>query len=176
MKLQQGEHKRDWFLKVIDTALSVAMNIKPSQINNNGRIPALVDHKNGDFKVFETAAILLYLASHYDKERKFSFESGSNDESEALQWMFFFVSRSYISKGSRLKLTFHNSTEVLDLCRDRVREVNLSRLFAKYLCYSNALFTSSREDVRPLSLNESVLTFVFQAIQYRPYVPPGLFA
>ena len=69
-----------------------------SQINSNGKIPALVDHLNGDFKVFETAAILLYLASHYDKERKFSFEVGSNDESEALQWIFFFVGYSLLEE------------------------------------------------------------------------------
>jgi glutathione S-transferase len=41
--------------------------------------------------VFESGAILLYLASHYDAERKFSFETGSNDESEVLQWIFFAV-------------------------------------------------------------------------------------
>ena len=51
-----------------------------------------MDHSNDGFKVFETAAIFVYLASHYDKDHKFSFEAGNNDESEALQWMFFFVS------------------------------------------------------------------------------------
>lgn len=61
------------------------------QINPNGRIPAMVDHTNDDFKVFESAAILLYLVGRYDKDRKFSFEVGSKDESEALQWIFFAV-------------------------------------------------------------------------------------
>jgi len=59
-------------------------------INPNGRIPALTDYNNnGGFNVFESASILLYLAQRYDKDRKFSFEPGSNDESEALQWIFF---------------------------------------------------------------------------------------
>jgi glutathione S-transferase len=62
-------------------------------INPNGRIPALVDNSKGGFKVFESGAILLYLAS-YDVERKFSFETGSNDESEVLQWIFFAVRSS----------------------------------------------------------------------------------
>jgi glutathione S-transferase len=41
--------------------------------------------------VFETAAILLYLAQHYDTERKFSFDPVSDPDnySEALQWIFF---------------------------------------------------------------------------------------
>jgi len=59
------------------------------EINPNGRIPALVDHSRSDFKVFESAAILIYLVTHYDKERKFTFEPASNEYSDALQWIFF---------------------------------------------------------------------------------------
>jgi hypothetical protein len=40
----KNEKKEDWFLK----------------INPNGRIPAIVDHSNGDFTVFESGAISLY--------------------------------------------------------------------------------------------------------------------
>jgi len=70
--------------------------------------------------VFESGAILLYLASHYDTERKFSFETGSNDESEALQWIFFFVSRALVSEI--LPYSPDNSMEASDLCKDKVRE------------------------------------------------------
>ncbi|KDQ10246.1 hypothetical protein BOTBODRAFT_178280 [Botryobasidium botryosum FD-172 SS1] len=73
ISFQKLEQKEPWFL----------------EINPNGRIPALVDHNRGGFKVFESAAILLYLAEHYDKERKFTFDPVSDDYSEALQWIFF---------------------------------------------------------------------------------------
>lgn len=69
----KNEQKEPWFI----------------DINPNGRIPALVDHSNDDFKVFESGAILLYLAQKIDTERKFSFEPGSKEESECLQWIFF---------------------------------------------------------------------------------------
>ncbi|KZP00439.1 glutathione S-transferase [Calocera viscosa TUFC12733] len=67
--------KEPWFIK----------------INPNGRIPALTDHKRGDFNVFESAAILLYLAQHYDPEHKFSFDPVADPDnySESLQWIFF---------------------------------------------------------------------------------------
>lgn len=63
-------------------------------MNPNGRIPVLVDQSRNDFAVFETAAILLYLGQHYDKEFKFSFDPATqpDDYSEMLQWIFWAVS------------------------------------------------------------------------------------
>ncbi|KAJ8106836.1 hypothetical protein OPT61_g9276 [Boeremia exigua] len=57
-------------------------------INPNGRIPALIDHSRNAFRVFESGAILLYLAEHYDKTHTFNF-ADSDDRSEMLQWLFF---------------------------------------------------------------------------------------
>lgn len=42
-------------------------------INPNGKIPALTDHTRNDFHVFESAAILLYLEQHFDKDKRFGF-------------------------------------------------------------------------------------------------------
>ncbi|KAJ4357565.1 uncharacterized protein N0V89_002141 [Didymosphaeria variabile] len=56
--------------------------------NPNGRIPALIDHSRGSFRVFESGAILLYLAEHYDREGRFSFNE-ADERSEMLQWLFF---------------------------------------------------------------------------------------
>lgn len=57
------------------------------KINPNGRIPALVDHENGDFSVFESGAILIYLA---DKHGKFLPKTTEpKARSLVLQWLMF---------------------------------------------------------------------------------------
>lgn len=75
ISFSKNEQKEPWFLK----------------INPNGRIPALVDRSRGNFAVFESAGILLYLAQHYDKDHKFSYDPATEPDlySEQLQWIFF---------------------------------------------------------------------------------------
>ncbi|MFT4585743.1 MAG: GST-like protein [Gammaproteobacteria bacterium] len=55
------------------------------KLNPNGRIPTIVDRTNNDFVVFESGAILWYLAEKYQK-----FLSSDTDlKSETLQWLMF---------------------------------------------------------------------------------------
>jgi len=73
LKFSENEQKQEWFLK----------------INPNGRIPALTDYNvSPPHNVFESAAILLWLAERYDTKHEFSFEDPIK-RSETLQWMFF---------------------------------------------------------------------------------------
>jgi GSH-dependent disulfide-bond oxidoreductase len=56
-------------------------------INPNGRIPAIVDREAGDFAVFESGAILLWLA---EKSARF-LPAERKARSVVLQWLFFQV-------------------------------------------------------------------------------------
>lgn len=60
-------------------------------INPNGKIPAIVDHApadgGGPFPVFETGAIMVYLA---EKEKRF-LPTEPRQRSEVLQWLFWQV-------------------------------------------------------------------------------------
>ncbi|THH33254.1 hypothetical protein EUX98_g909 [Antrodiella citrinella] len=75
LDLKTGEHKQPDYIKV----------------NPNGRVPTLVDHKNNDFTVWESGAILLYLESKYDTAHKY-IATDEAGKTEVLQWLFFQVS------------------------------------------------------------------------------------
>jgi GST-like protein len=69
LRLDQLEQKSEKFLR----------------INPNGRIPAIVDRDAGDFPVFESGAILLYLAEKTGK----LLPADAKDRSRAIQWLMF---------------------------------------------------------------------------------------
>ncbi|KAH9921279.1 glutathione S-transferase C-terminal-like protein [Amylocystis lapponica] len=81
----------DYNVFKIDISTNVQKEPWFIKLNPNGRIPVLVDHSRNDFVVFETAAILLYLQQHYDKDGKFGFDKDKDADnySELLQWIFF---------------------------------------------------------------------------------------
>lgn len=69
--IRKNEQKEGWYL----------------EINPNGRIPALKD--GDDFRVFESAAIMLYLVDMYDTDNKFTYNHGSREYYEMLSWIMF---------------------------------------------------------------------------------------
>ncbi len=67
--LSSGAQKEPWF----------------TAINPNGRIPAIVDRGNGDFAVFESGAIMLYLAEQAGR----LIPSDAKGRSRVIQWLMF---------------------------------------------------------------------------------------
>jgi len=59
-----------------------------TRYNPNGRIPTLIDHRNGDFVIWESDAILVYLVDSYDTEHKISV-ADVKEKIIQLQWLFF---------------------------------------------------------------------------------------
>jgi glutathione S-transferase len=80
INLIKKEQKEDWYLK----------------INPNGVIPAILD---GNQRVFESGAIMLYLAEKYDAERKISYAPGTPEYTEQLSWLMFQVGGLGPSQG-----------------------------------------------------------------------------
>jgi len=72
LDFQKGEHKDPSF----------------TQYNPNGRIPALIDHHNDDFTIWESNAISLYIVDKYDTEKRLSV-SDENEKYTLIQWLFF---------------------------------------------------------------------------------------
>jgi glutathione S-transferase len=72
ISLGKLEQKEEWFLK----------------INPNGRIPAIIDHDNGDFAVFESGAILVYLAEKTGR----LLPTEPRARSRVMQWLMFQMS------------------------------------------------------------------------------------
>jgi len=90
-----------WKASVMLEELGVPYDVKPMdlaakeqkdeaylKICPNGRIPAIVDRSNDDFAVFETGAILIYLARKYGK----LLPRDPNKESRVIQWLMFQMS------------------------------------------------------------------------------------
>jgi GST-like protein len=69
LKLSQGEQKQDWYL----------------ELNPNGRIPTIVDRDHDDFVVFESGAILIYLAEKTGR----LMPTDVKGRSRVIQWLMF---------------------------------------------------------------------------------------
>ena len=69
ISLGKLEQRQDWYL----------------EINPNGRIPTIVDRDSGDFAIFESGAILLYLAEKTGR----LLPSDRRGRSTVMQWLMF---------------------------------------------------------------------------------------
>lgn len=72
-------------LKVLDLAKGEQKTLEFLTINPNGRIPAIVDRSADDFAVFESGAILVYLAEQTGQ----LLPAAVKDRSRVMQWLMF---------------------------------------------------------------------------------------
>lgn len=72
-------------MQVLDLARNEQKTPAFLAINPNGRIPAIVDHDEGDFAVFESGAILIYLAEKTGQ----LLPADAKGRSRVLQWLMF---------------------------------------------------------------------------------------
>ena len=93
------------------------------KINPNGRIPTIVDRDNGDFAVFESGAILIYLA---EKTGKF-IGRDANSRSRVIQWLMFQMSGVGPMMG-QANVFFRYAPEKIQYAIDRYQRETL-RLF-----------------------------------------------
>src|SRR5690606_435501 len=72
-------------LKPLDLAAGEQKRPEFLAINPNGRIPAIVDHEAGGFSVFESGAVLIYLAEKTGR----LMPADTQGRSRVLQWLMF---------------------------------------------------------------------------------------
>lgn len=72
-------------LKLLDLAKNEQKSPEFLAINPNGRIPAIVDHDEDDFAVFESGAILIYLAEKTGR----LMPTDRKGRSRVIQWLMF---------------------------------------------------------------------------------------
>lgn len=75
----------------INIPLSDVKGASYTALNPNGRLPTLVD-PNTDLTLWESGAIITYLASTYDPSHALSFPANSADAWHAQQWLHFQMS------------------------------------------------------------------------------------
>lgn len=119
--LSKGEQKRSEYLR----------------INPNGRIPTIIDRGADDFVVFESGAILIYLAEKYGK----LMPTDTKGRSQVIQWLMFQVGGIGPMQG-QANIFFRYWTERYQPAIDRYQK-ETKRLYAvleqrlsgrEYLC------------------------------------------
>ena len=98
LNLGELQQKEPWFLK----------------INPNGRIPAIVDHDEDDFAVFESGAILLYLAEKTGR----LLPTETKARSTVLQWLMFQIGGVGPMQG-QANVFYRYTTEKIDYAINR---------------------------------------------------------
>jgi len=86
----KNEQKDPSFTKYNPNGRKCSLNLSQQTVTYRfPGIPAIIDHDNGDFVLWESNAIIKYLAETYDKENKYHFPAGTKESFEIDQWLYF---------------------------------------------------------------------------------------
>jgi len=100
-------------------------SLEHTKYNPNGRIPTLIDHRNNDFALWESGAIILYLLEKYDPEHRLSVVS-PDEKAVLIQWLFFQTSGQAPYYGQAAWFIFAHPEKVpsaIERYRNEVRRV-----------------------------------------------------
>ena len=75
----------EYTVKVVDIRSGDQHTAGFRALNPNGRIPVIVDRANGDFAVFESGAIMIYLAEQSGR----LLPTDTKGRSRVIQWLMF---------------------------------------------------------------------------------------
>jgi glutathione S-transferase/GST-like protein len=168
LDFSRQEQKEDWYLA----------------LNPNGRIPTIVDHDAGDFAVFESGAILMYLAEKTGR----LLPTEAKARSRVIQWLMFQMGGVGPMMG-QANVFFRYLPEKIPLAIDRYQS-EVRRLFGvldghlarnEYLAGDYSIADIAHwpwifsHDWSGISLNEfHHLRRWFEQIRTRPAVTRGL--
>ncbi|CAG7848106.1 Glutathione S-transferase 2; AltName: Full=GST-II [Serendipita indica DSM 11827] len=91
----KGEHKEEWYRKMMP----------------NGRIPMIVDHWNNDKIVWESNAVMKYIAGRYDTEKRFLL-TDPDEQTDMDTWLFFQASHQGPYFGALQWFSFYHEEPV----------------------------------------------------------------
>ncbi|KAI0642631.1 glutathione S-transferase C-terminal-like protein [Trametes meyenii] len=134
------------------------------KLNPNGRLPAFVDHTNGDFTIWESNAIIQYLLDKYDPEHKLGVTE-ANDKHTLNQWLFFQASGQGPYFGQLFWFLRSHPEKVpsaIERYRNEILRVFgvLESVLSKQEWLVGNKFTAA--DLSFVSWNQGTFTFVFK--------------
>ncbi|KAL7267823.1 hypothetical protein RUND412_009575 [Rhizina undulata] len=124
-------------------------------INPNGRVPALIDHNNNDYAIFESGAIVLYLVEKYDTEHTISFKT-LEEKGQAWQWLMLQMSGQGPYYGQAFWFSNYHSEKIPSAIERYVNEIN------RHLSILEAYFASgeSKQWLVSNTLSYADLSFI----------------
>ncbi|KAG8819121.1 Glutathione S-transferase 2 [Serendipita sp. 401] len=96
---------------ILDFAKEEQKTEEYRKLNPNGRIPTLVDHSNNDEVIWESNAILKYLADRYDTEKKLTV-TDEKEKADLDTWLFYQASHQGPTFGNCQWFMFYHPERI----------------------------------------------------------------